>query len=245
MTITACINEIFSSLQGEGVHAGEKMTFIRFANCTMGCKWCDTDYNPNKLCKVFKPQTDQLIRTLENPLSIIDLNELLENYTEKIVAITGGEPLEQLAFLQHFLPGLHQKRKILLETNGIFHKALRMISDYIDIISMDIKLPSSTGKRPFWKEHKEFLNAALESGKEIYVKLVVTSATTDKDVNDAIKLISTTNRYIPVVLQPVTPNENFTKSISDDKLLSFKRLFGAWLPNVSITPQLHKEWGIK
>lgn len=245
MTTHACINEIFSSPQGEGPHAGERMTFVRFARCRLGCIWCDTDYNPYKACEVFDPHANTATRTLPNPVTIVQLTEILEEFIDKAVAITGGEPLEQAAFLKDFLPYLQQRRKILLETNGIHHKALRMIANYVDIISMDIKLPSSTGKEPFWEEHKHFLDAALESGKELYVKLVVTSSTTDKDINDAIKLISNTNRYIPVILQPVTPTDNFPESISEGKLLSLKRLFGAWLPNVSVTPQMHKVWNVK
>lgn len=247
MTSNACISEIFSSRQGEGSYLGEKMTFIRFASCDLGCEWCDTDLDidlDNK-CNVFTPHKNKIAYKIENPVGLVKLTEILENFTDKYVAITGGEPLEQVDFLKHLLPNLQRKRKILLETNGIYYKALKLIADYVDIVSMDIKLPSSTGQRPFWKEHKDFMNAALEKGKELYIKLVVTSATTDKDITEAIKLISTTNRFIKVFLQPVTPTEKFSETVSDERLLSMKRLFGAWLPNVSITPQMHKEWGIK
>jgi organic radical activating enzyme len=245
MTTTACINEIFSSLQGEGAYLGEKMTFIRFAECSFGCNWCDTDFESNKECKLFAPQSNKVASLIENPVGIVRLTEVLEQYSDKFIAITGGEPLEQVDFLRNLLPDLQRKRKILLETNGVHHKALKLVSDYIDVTSMDIKLPSSTGKKPFWNEHQQFIHAALESGKELYIKLVVTATTTDKDINEAIKLISSTNRFIPVFIQPVTPSDDLQDSVSDEKLLSFKRLFGAWLPNVSITPQMHKEWDIK
>jgi len=245
MTTSACINEIFSSRQGEGAHLGEKMTFVRFASCDMGCSWCDTDFENNKDCNIYAPNNESITKTIENPVGLVTLTEVLERYTDKFVAITGGEPLEQVDFLKHLLPNLQQKRKILLETNGVYYKAFRLISDYVDVISMDIKLPSSTGQKPFWEEHRNFLRISLESGKDLYVKLVVTEATTDKDVNEAIKLISSTNRYIPVFIQPVTPTSEFQENISDERLMSFKRLFGAWLPNVKIVPQMHKEWGIK
>ena len=245
MTTTACINEIFSSRQGEGTYVGERMTFVRFSSCKIGCNWCDTDFDNAKDCNLYAPDSDKIASTLENPVGLVTLTEALEQYSDKFISITGGEPLEQVAFLKHLLPTIQQKRKILLETNGVSYKALRLISDYTDVISMDIKLPSSTGRGPFWKEHKEFLKTALESGKELYVKLVVTSATTDKDVNETIKLISNTNRYIPVFIQPVTPTDDFQDSVSGEKLQSFKRLFGAWLPNVKIAAQMHKEWGIK
>lgn len=245
MRTTACISEIFSSPQGEGAYLGVKMTFVRLSNCSFGCQWCDTDHSGVNGCRVFREEGDEAGELLSNPLSITQLNELLDSFSDDIVSITGGEPLEQTEFLSNFLPALHAKRKILLETNGIHHEELVRIAPHVDIISMDIKLPSSTGKDPFWHEHSRFLQRAIESGKEVYIKLVVTSKTTDKDITEAIKLISGTNRYIPVFIQPVTPTDAFPEPISDDRLHSVQRLFGAWLPNVKVTPQMHKVWGVR
>lgn len=245
MIITACINEIFSSPQGEGAHIGEWMTFIRFANCGLGCQWCDTDYSPHHFCDVFDPNSKSLARTIKNPVGISELIEIIDNFSDKTVAVTGGEPLEQADFLENLLPHLSHKRKILLETNGIYYERLKRVVQSIDIISMDIKLPSSTGRRPFWKEHERFLDAALESQSEIYIKLVVTPTTSDKDINDAIKLIYSRNRHIPLFIQPVSPTDGFTERVSEDRLHSMKRLFSAWLPNVKITPQMHKIWDVK
>ena len=245
MINTACINEIFSSRQGEGIYAGKKMTFVRFASCSLDCQWCDTDTSEYSSCTVYGWKDDETIITIENPVTISRLSEILSFFSDDFVAITGGEPLEQASFLKELLPSLHMTKKILLETNGIFYKELGGVIDNIDVISMDFKLPSSTGMKGFWEEHQKFIRQALTSDKEIYIKLVVTSNTSDKDINDAIKIISTTNRYIPVVIQPATPTDTFSDSISDERLHSFERLFGAWLQNVSVIPQMHKEWGVK
>lgn len=242
---TACINEIFSSLQGEGLLVGEKMTFVRFATCNLSCSWCDTECNPNRTCKIFNPETQTINNEIENPLSITRLLESINYYDDKIIALTGGEPLEQADFLTNFLPALNGNKRILLETNGTLPLALKKISNYIDIVSMDIKLPSSAGIQPLWKEHRAFLHTAIETNMEVYIKLVLAGNTSDKDINEAIKLITKTNRYIPVVLQPVTTSKKFPDAITDDRLLSIKRLFSAWLPNVKITPQMHKMWGVK
>lgn len=34
------INEIFQSIQGEGIMVGKPMNFIRFCKCNLSCKWC-------------------------------------------------------------------------------------------------------------------------------------------------------------------------------------------------------------
>lgn len=245
MATTACIKEIFSSLQGEGPYLGEKMTFIRFANCRFGCKWCDTDHLAGSLMNVFKTSAETPSETIENPVGITTLIEIVSGFTDKTISITGGEPLEQTDFLEEFLPYLHRNKTILLETNGVNFAELKRVINFIDIVSMDIKLPSSTGRDAFWEEHKNFLTTSLGHEKEIYIKLVVTSSTTDRDINEAIKLISATNRFVPVTIQPVTPTEEFHETVSEERLLSMKRLIGSWLPNVSITPQMHREWGVK
>lgn len=242
---TACINEIFSSLQGEGPYTGEKMVFIRLASCPLNCVWCDTAKDEQSECNVYEPYSDDIKKVVQNPIGIAALNDILQDYPEKFVSITGGEPLEQADFLAEFLPTITQTRKILLETNGTNFEALKKIEHYVDIISADIKLPSSSGNLPLWKQHKSFLETAVASGKEVYVKIVVTGETTDKDINEAIRIISAIKRNIQIILQPVTPNEAFEHTISDDRLNSIQRLFSAWLPNVSVMKQMHTEWGIK
>jgi len=39
---TANLAEVFSSIQGEGVHIGRRQIFIRFVGCNLACEYCDT-----------------------------------------------------------------------------------------------------------------------------------------------------------------------------------------------------------
>lgn len=39
------VNEIFYSLQGEGVWSGRAAVFIRFSLCNLRCPFCDTDFS--------------------------------------------------------------------------------------------------------------------------------------------------------------------------------------------------------
>lgn len=104
------INEIFESIQGEGLHTGEPVIFIRLAGCSMGCEWCDT-----KSCQEVDCQL--------TAKKIVDY--LKFNFVRKNVVITGGEPFEQ--DLEQLVDTLKQSEfQIYIETNGAHY-----ISDYI------------------------------------------------------------------------------------------------------------------
>ena len=45
----AKINEIFSSIQGEGPVVGYKQLFIRFCGCNLNCNYCDTEFQKGEL----------------------------------------------------------------------------------------------------------------------------------------------------------------------------------------------------
>ena len=38
------MNELFVSIQGEGLLCGLRSAFVRIAGCPMHCAWCDTAY---------------------------------------------------------------------------------------------------------------------------------------------------------------------------------------------------------
>lgn len=226
----AKINEIFYSYQGEGPYQGTPQVFVRFSGCNLKCKFCDTKHYSHMIYNV-----DDLLKEVL-PLAS-------QCSPEHGIAITGGEPLCQAGFLLDFLPILKQKGcKIYLETNGILHDELEELLPYIDIIAMDFKLPSSTGLKPYWKEHEKFLKIALS--KNVFVKAVVTDKTTQIDWQKSVDIVYRIAPQLLLVLQPITPIGN-CKEPSEAKVFKFRNIALKKLNKVEIIPQSHPVLGIK
>ncbi|MFH0731312.1 MAG: 7-carboxy-7-deazaguanine synthase QueE [Candidatus Omnitrophota bacterium] len=220
----AKIVEIFSSIQGEGVYIGQAQTFVRFYGCNLSCGYCD-ERKKNK----FKEYSSEGLIA-----SIVKENNI-------VVSFTGGEPLLYADFLKEILPQLKKKGFIIyLETNGTLKNKLLEIIDFLDIISMDIKLPSSTGGKAYWKDHFDFLKAT--SRKKAFVKSVITNKTTTSDIKKAVSIIEETNKAVFFILQPVTINNRIQKI---KKAREFLSLAGSRLDNVRLIPQVHKILGEK
>ena len=228
----ATILEIFSSFQGEGLYVGERQIFIRFAGCNLACLFCDVS-------RETYPQTQIFDAT--------GLVEEIRKLTEESghchsLSLTGGEPLLQVEFLKGFLPRV-KKFKIYLETNGTLPEKFREISSWIDYVSLDFKLPSSTGLENLWERHRLFLE--LARGKNTFVKIVITGQTRQEDLKKAIKIIKDIDKTIPLVLQPVTAVDGFIDVASNQKLTDFQTQALKQLKKVTIIPQLHKIMGVK
>ena len=222
--LKAKITEIFSSIQGEGPYVGEDQVFVRFSGCNLLCKFCDE-----------RKKTTLLEYT---PSEVI---ERIINEERKTVSFTGGEPLLQADFLKEILLVLKEKDlSIYLETNGTLKDELLGILDYVDVISMDIKLPSSTGCAPYWREHAMFLKEAIK--KEVFVKSIVTPETISSDVEMAVSIVNALDENIPFIIQPVSYNGNIEKiSLLGDFFDSASHR----LNDVRIIPQVHKILGVK
>jgi 7-carboxy-7-deazaguanine synthase len=240
----AHINEIFSSIQGEGIYVGVRQIFIRFNRCNLQCSYCDTretfsNERNNTFSVEIVPGTKKF-QWFSNPVEPIDLFQIVQKLRPEnhhSLSITGVEPLLHEAFLLKFLPLLKGICPVFLETNGTLYKEMKNLLSFIDIISMDIKLPTVTN-RDLWNRHEEFLQIARE--KNLYVKLVITGETTEEEVCKSAQLIRHVDCSIPLVLQPVAPLGK-VKAVASDKIIAFQDLCSSYLDFVRVIPQMHKQ----
>ncbi|QQR81196.1 MAG: 7-carboxy-7-deazaguanine synthase QueE [Deltaproteobacteria bacterium] len=247
----ASIIEIFSSYQGEGTHVGERQLFIRFQDCELSCKFCDTPltFVPNKFCRLESPAFSKKYQHLPNPISQATLNKIIGDFNDETIVLTGGEPLQKVYFLREWLPQVKEhypQRKIMVETAGVHFGEFIELAEWIDIVSMDIKLPSSTGMHPWWREHEAFLKAVQRapSKKETYIKIVISGETEEKDILKATQLIASMDATLPVILQPASLYGRFRSIPTIDQIAHWEDMIKPTLKNLRIIPQIHKQMGI-
>lgn len=229
------ISEIFSSIQGEGPYLGVRQIFTRFGRCNMHCHYCD------ELEKMEEGRFD--VRTLDSVLADIDRLEQSDGPHHSI-SLTGGEPLYYPAFLESLMPKLKERGfKTYLETNATLPQMLERVIRYTDIVAMDWKPASSTGDRSFDEAHKAFLRIALQ--KEVFVKIVVTPATSVLEAMAAVRAVADVSPKTPFIFQPVT--EAFGVSVEALKLIEAQLFPEAQkhLSDVRVIPQMHKIWGVR
>ncbi len=245
MNSKGSINEIFSGIQGEGLLIGYRQIFVRLNGCNLNCDFCDTKYSDaNTLfCRVENEAGSRKFNYVENPLAAKQVCEyIIKMYEEKnlhhSVSLTGGEPLIQPEFVYNLSKELHNRGiTVMLETNGSLPDELKYVIDYIDIISMDIKLPSVLGNKNIFNSHLEFLKTA--QSLRTYVKIVVSSNTSRSELKDASQLIASVRKDIPLIIQPAT-SSNPDYIAAPESILDFQKLCCRYLSDVRVIPQCHK-----
>lgn len=227
--LCAPVLEVFPSYQGEGKYVGVPQVFVRFAGCNLDCAWCDTP----EAGKQVKPD----VRTWSLSGLLGEVSALASGCHS--VSLTGGEPLLQKDFLKSLLPEI---RKLglarYLDSNGVLAPALAEVIAEIDIIAMDLKLPSSTGQPPQWGEHEAFLRIAKT--KDVFIKMVISLATQLSDIAHAEELIRQTAPGVTVVLQP---NSFELAEAVMEKCAEYQRYCSKSLGDVRIIPQIHRLMG--
>jgi 7-carboxy-7-deazaguanine synthase len=222
--MTGFVREIYTSIQGEGIRVGQRQTFIRMLGCNLSCNYCDTPETQKKEGPfIYKKGL------YKNP---VEVEFLIPKITEPVVTITGGEPLLQIRFLEELLMRLYKMKKTTyLDTNATLPVELKKVIKYIDIVSLDFKIPTATGRPKLWKEHEACLKIA--SKKEVFVKMVINENLLPQELANACDIIAEIDKGIPLVIQPVFGQH--IPAILDIQKKALERL-----TDVRIIPQVHK-----
>ena len=181
------VNNIFPSIQGEGVNMGKPSVFLRLGGCNLRCGFCDTKYAFNG---EFVKHTDII-------------NKILE-YGIKHLIITGGEPMLQQDELSSIIMLLENRGFTFeVETNGTIepnhvletHVNLWNVSPKLSnslnseesrykpkVIEYFTKLPNAwfkfvVDKRPDLKEIEEFIHKNIINRNRVILMPQATSVT--------------------------------------------------------------------
>jgi organic radical activating enzyme len=237
------LSEIFLSFQGEGVEAGRRQLFVRLAGCHLRCRYCDTPDALERVPAYHVFGEDGTARQLPNPATVeavlAEILPLLERETAVDgMSVTGGEPLLQADFIAELLADARLPRPRLLETSGTMPESLRTVLPQVDVVSMDIKLPSNSGERGFWDQHARFLAVA---GEKAYVKILVDAGTDVAEVARAAELVGD---GAAIFLQPIT-GSNGRVDVDADHLRRFFAAARQHASDVRVLPQTHKMLAIQ
>jgi 7-carboxy-7-deazaguanine synthase len=243
--------EIFSAIQGEGLNVGTRQIFVRFGGCDLRCTYCDSEHTwvAQPHCEIEITPGMRDYTAYPNPVSLEQVLEWVDRqnlpHLHDSISITGGEPLLHAKFLRSFLPAVRQQTglPIYLETGGHRPQQLAMVIDYVDLVGMDIKLPSVCNEE-HWVAHQKFLALCQQHQTAVFAKAIVSADTDPSDLTRMAELIRAINPQIPVFLQPVSlleqPHHNAPVPPSPASVLEWQALLKQFLASVRVIPQTHK-----
>lgn len=205
------VNEIFSSIDGEGVRTGLPTVFIRLYGCNLKCSYCDTRYSCEN--NEYKEMT------------LMDILEKVLSYNIPRVTLTGGEPLIHEGVKDLINSLVVNGIEVNIETNGAVD-----LSDFWEfrysskvIITMDYKCASSgmEDKMKLW-------NLKLLQPKDV-IKFVVSNYNELEKMEYILEESECKAQpYVSPVFGAIEPKE-LVEYVLDNKL-----------NNVKVQVQLHK-----
>lgn len=193
------LNDIYPTVQGEGVHTGVPMVLVRLHGCPVGCPFCDTKETWDVLPEM---QVNTLTDALGANSHWVEISaDAIMNYARQIapqtrwIMLTGGEPGMQL--LHALIESAHAHEfKVALETSGTATGHLGAGVDWV-CVSPKINMP---GKR--------LLNGfAIQSADEI--KMVI-GKQADIDQLDRLLAVYSTKKDVIICLQPMSASRRAT-----------------------------------
>lgn len=197
------VNEIFGSIDGEGLRTGELSTFIRLAGCNLRCRYCDTLY--------------ALKGINGKEMTINEIIKEVDKIGYKNITLTGGEPLIHKNVDKLIDKLLELDYKINIETNGAVD-----ITPYIAkniLLTVDYKTKSS-------EMIKYMKNKNLLLLREYDVLKIVCNKDDFKDIEELLKNNNIKSYiYLSPIFNEIQPyelveflKELHNKGINTDKI---------------------------
>ena len=249
MTGPVYIDEIFNSIQGEGIFTGVRQVFVRFMGCPLDCGYCDTSHSrlPDApVCVVERILGTGEFMEIPNPVDIDTLVRIIGDLwspATRHLSLTGGEPLTQAGCIVE-LSG-YLDHPLYLETNGCLPDEAKKVQYIVDVAACDVKLPEHRATEDYQsllKAELETLGIFYDAGAVTFAKCVVTDRTSDNDLDIIARGLSDIDRTLPLVLQPVSSCLGFEPPASK-RLLELMDAAGEYLKDVRAVPQVHKMIG--
>src|ERR671914_687763 len=226
-SIKAKLNEIFTSIEGEGILFGTKTMFVRLAGCPFECHWCDTPYA--------LPMDSGI------DYSVGEIKKII---------FTGGEPLVQHEAVLELAKFVRQKGlRVYLESSCYDAVRFSKVLPYIDICKIELKLRDSkiVNEKQYCnllKNELECLRQSVNSSKTTYIKVVVTNSSNLKEFKDIVYevfRIAKPSELAGFIIQPSYRVDEPTL----DVLFGFYDAVYPMYDQVRIIPQLHKIIGAR
>lgn len=204
------VKEIFGpTIQGEGIHAGEICSFIRFAGCDQNpiCKWCDTLEAYNKDSGIdMKPE------------NIVD--KLSKNINK--VILTGGNPCIQYSNEMELLITLLKDNsyKIYIETQGtVFPEWLYKL----DHITISPKPPSAYSNKQFGQKIDCIKKFIEDYYTKVFLYMIKNKSTIVQFPTLEIKIVVFTKKDLEYALKIF--NEIINKEDIESKIAISKQFY--------------------
>jgi len=200
MTQNYKVNELFQTIQGEGIFTGVPAIFIRLQGCDVGCAWCDTKHTweidlekQSDLISLTDKSTESDRWADASTKDIINEINRLE-YSANLIVITGGEPC--MFDLRELTQVLNQYGfKTQVETSGTYP----VLVDELTWVTLSPKV-KMRGK-------KEVLQSALLRANEIKHPVG-----TEKDIDQLEELLVKADSIQDktICLQPISQKASAT-----------------------------------
>lgn len=234
------LNEMFVSIEGEGIFAGTKTLFIRLSGCHLRCHWCDTKYS-------LSPTSGKSYTIDQAKYQVL---QYLQPNIYK-VNFTGGEPLLQtqsLIALANFVKN-ELNIKTYLESSCFDWRRFELVLPYIDICKIEFK--TSDSKVIESKSYENLLHNELKcldislkkTDKISFIKIVFTNSTTLDEIRILLSRVfecPNISNLNGITLQPSYQYD----SPSNDKILKIYDEVYGFYKDVRVIPQMHKLLGM-